>query len=206
MTETTIDAQRKRRGPGRGDTRQELLEVAAQLFETHGYRGTSIRDIARATDTSISNIYHHFGNKEGLWREIRESSVRKLPGLLRAAVRDETDPKRRLRKLLLAHLGAADEYRRESRIFFVNGQGADPGRNKANRDLQREILDIYLGELELLQRHGLVRSAHLKILAFNILGALNWMLRWFRPQGELSAAQVHEEIVNFALRGVGIED
>ncbi|MCP4304365.1 MAG: helix-turn-helix transcriptional regulator [bacterium] len=71
------------------DTKDDLLERAAQLFEENGYKGTSIRDIARATDTSISNIYHYFGNKEGLWKEIQDASVKQLPETLRAALRRE---------------------------------------------------------------------------------------------------------------------
>lgn len=200
---TDIPANR-RKSAARGSTRAELLEVAASLFEARGYKGTSIRDIARATDTSISNIYHHFGNKEGLWSEIHDTSVHKLPGQLRAALGAETDPVRRFESLLRAHLAEADAYRREARIFFINADQLDPARNRANLAVQREVLDIYLAELATLRRAGLVRSRHLKVVAFNVLGVVNWMLRWFRQDGSLTVARVHEEIIDFVLYGVGV--
>jgi len=187
------------------DTKEELLERAAQLFEENGYKGTSIRDIARATDTSISNIYHYFGNKEGLWKEIQNTSVKQLPDTLRAALHKEDKPLDRFKHLLRAHLEAGDEYRRESRIFFLNSDQLDPGRNKANRELQREILDIYLHELTGLKKAGHVRSRNLKVTAFNIFGVINWSLRWYRPDGPLSPQKVNDEIVEFILRGVGID-
>jgi AcrR family transcriptional regulator len=194
---------RKHPGP-RGGTRADLLEVAASLFETQGYKGTSIRDIARATDTSISNIYHHFGNKEGLWRAIHKSSVHNLPAQLRAAMAGETDPVRRFEKLLRAHLAEAEAYRREARIFFINADQLESRRNKANTAVQRAVLDIYVGELAGLRKRGHIRSSHLKVVAFNVLGVVNWMLRWFRQDGPLPAADVHEEIIDFVMHGVGI--
>ncbi|MCC7414417.1 MAG: TetR/AcrR family transcriptional regulator [Gammaproteobacteria bacterium] len=202
----TQTAPGRRKVMARGHARQELLQVAAGLFETHGYRGTSIRDIARATNTSISNIYHHFGNKEGLWQEIQNASVRKLPATLRAAVARQTDPVARFKSLLRAHLEAEEEFRRESRIFFVNGEQLDPGMNKATRTIQLEVMNIYLDELTLLHKHKLIKTRHLKILAFNIFGALNWVLRWHRPEGKLPPAQVYAEVIAFVLRGVGIPD
>ena len=37
--------------------------------------------------------------------------------------------------------------------------------------------------------------------AFNLLGVINWHLRWYRPDGPLSEEAVHQEIVDFIMRG-----
>lgn len=184
-------------------TKQDLLEAASHLFEQKGYKGTSIRDIAKATDTSISNIYHHFGNKEGLWKTIHETSVMDLPDKLRNALASETDPLLRFKSLLKAHLEVANEYRRESRIFFLHYDPIDPARNKINIELQNSILDIYVDELTKLKRQGVIKTHHTKIMALNILGVLNWVLRWYRLDGKLKPKKVHEEIINFILGGMG---
>jgi AcrR family transcriptional regulator len=47
-----------------------ILEAALQLFSTHGYRGTSIREIAEAAGLSTGNVYHHFPDKEALFRTL----------------------------------------------------------------------------------------------------------------------------------------
>jgi TetR/AcrR family transcriptional regulator, cholesterol catabolism regulator len=185
-------------------TKQDLLEAASHLFEQKGYKGTSIRDIAKATDTSISNIYHHFGSKEGVWKTIHETSVMDLPGKLRNAMAAETDPLLRFKSLLKAHLEVASEYRRESRIFFLDHYPVDPNRNKVNVELQNSILGIYVDELTNLKRHGVIKTRHIKIMALNILGVLNWVLRWYRVDGKLKPKKVHEEIINFIVGGIGV--
>jgi AcrR family transcriptional regulator len=199
-------AVRRRKPAARGATRRQLLEAAGRLFETKGYRGTSIRDIASSMNTSISNIYHYFGSKEGLWHELQKHSVRQLPLRLQEAVASESDPARQLRRLLETHLALADEFQRESRIFFLNGDQLDPSRNTRQREIQRAVLDVYLDVLGRLAKQGQLKSRRIKILAFNTLGVLNWMLRWYRPEGELSAAEVHREIIGFVQRGVGLPD
>ena len=35
-----------------------------------------------------------------------------------------------------------------------------------------------------------------------MLGALNWTVTWFRPEGEQSAAAVAETIVDYLIRGL----
>ena len=189
-----------------GQTRLQLLEAAARLFEERGYKGSSIRDIAGATGTSISNIYHHFGNKEGLWTEIQNSSVTDLPRKLRESLQHDAEPLERFKRMLRTHLQLADEFRRESRIFFFNNDRLDSARNDAIRKLQREILDIYVEQVAALRKLGFVRSRHATVTVFNILGVMNWFLRWYRPDRKLSARKVQDEIIAFILRGMGVPE
>lgn len=48
------------------NTKQEIMICARSLFETHGYNGVSMRDIARELDISVGNLTYHFKKKENL--------------------------------------------------------------------------------------------------------------------------------------------
>ncbi len=50
-----------------GRTREEILHAAHRLFITHGYNGTSMRQIAREAGVALGGIYNHFPNKEELF-------------------------------------------------------------------------------------------------------------------------------------------
>ncbi|MBC9822875.1 TetR/AcrR family transcriptional regulator [Terrabacter sp. MAHUQ-38] len=45
---------------------KEILDAATTVFATNGYRGGSLRDIARQLDLSLTSIVHHFGTKFAL--------------------------------------------------------------------------------------------------------------------------------------------
>ena len=51
-------------------SRQHILDAALHLFAHHGYRATSVREIAEAAGVSIGNVYHHFGDKESIFRTL----------------------------------------------------------------------------------------------------------------------------------------
>jgi len=184
--------------PGR---REELLRVAAELFSVKGFYGTSIRDIAKSLGVSVSVIYHHFQNKEGLWSEIIDYSVRVLPRRLESALKDGDSATGRFRHLLRAHLESSEFYRKESKMFLVDLNRLSSNGDAVAQDIQRRILDIYVRVIEELRGEGLVKSAHAKIVAFNVLGVINWYLRWYRPDGPIPVDRIYEEIISFVFYG-----
>ena len=192
----------------RPDGREDLLRVAVDLFAAHGFAGTSIRDIARAADCSISNVYHHFQSKERLWLAVLKGSIDDLPASLRAVLEAPGDhtaeaPLDRFDRLVRAHVATSHRFPRESRILFIDEGHLSPENDAANRQLQYAILKIYIAELEALARLGVVRNEGLKIKALNVLGVVNWHLRWMR--GDTSDGQRAAEadaIAAFVLRGI----
>jgi AcrR family transcriptional regulator len=192
-----------RRGDAEDTTvvRESLLSTAVGMFSEKGYSGTSIRDIAKAHGVSLSNIYYHFGNKDGLWREILERSVRTLPARLRAAADLADTPRGQLEALVREHLATAVEYRRE--LLMLLAQRAQLAEDVGNEtaEIQRDVLDIYSDVLGRLGAEGSLNSEHVRVTAFNMLGVINWHLRWYRPDGPLPVETVHQEIVDFILRG-----
>lgn len=53
-------------------TRRAALDAAQRLFAEKGFAGTSMREIASASGVSQPLIHYHFGNKEGLYRALKE--------------------------------------------------------------------------------------------------------------------------------------
>ena len=53
-------------------SRRQVLDAALQLFSRHGYRATSVRDIAEEAGVSTGNVYHHFPDKESIFKTLLE--------------------------------------------------------------------------------------------------------------------------------------
>lgn len=52
------------------DKRQQILDVAKELFATKGYSATGIREIAEKSGLSLGNFYNYFKNKEDLFKSL----------------------------------------------------------------------------------------------------------------------------------------
>ena len=179
-----------------------IIRVAIDLFSAKGFKGTSIRDIAHAMGMSISNIYHYFGSKEGLWLAILERSAEGIVDELRQVSELEMEPLARFKLLLETHISRSKYHKKEAKIFFIDEEHLTAEGNKINQKIQREILDIYIKELRNLEAMGYVNCKSLTVLAFNILGIINWQLRWYRPKGDLSLEDIAQEIISFVMHGV----
>ena len=66
--------------------REQLLDVALTVFARHGYRKTSMDDIAQAAGVSRQGLYLHFETKEDLFRAAVHHSIRKAQVAVAAAL------------------------------------------------------------------------------------------------------------------------
>jgi AcrR family transcriptional regulator len=67
---------------GTRDSRQDLLEAAAELFIEHGYTATSTRAVADRAGLRQASLYHYFSGKEDILAVLLEGTVR--PSLVKA--------------------------------------------------------------------------------------------------------------------------
>ncbi len=51
-------------------TRQRVLEAARELFDTHGYQGTTVRAIARRAEVSVGSVFTTFASKGDILSEV----------------------------------------------------------------------------------------------------------------------------------------
>jgi AcrR family transcriptional regulator len=183
-------------------TKNKLIEVAIELFATNGFRGTSTRDIARAMGMTISNIYYYFSNKYGLLLAALEYLSIDLMGQLQRVTEMNLDPLDRFKLLVTTHLDNIARDKNKSRLFFLDEEALSPAGNEINKQLQLSILNIYRHELQNLRAAGYVKYKNITVLAFNVIGVVQWHLRWYRPEGKLSIKEVKKEALSFILNGL----
>lgn len=67
-------------------TRRKILAAAARAFAGKGYYGTTTRELSQITGYEQSSLYHHFGDKEALYRSALIHSHRNILRILNRAV------------------------------------------------------------------------------------------------------------------------
>lgn len=84
-------------GPAReGSVREAILESAHRLFVEQGFAATSTQELARAAGVTTGALYHHFGSKEGLYREVVGAIAEKVAVRAAIAMNEGQTPKERL--------------------------------------------------------------------------------------------------------------
>src|SRR5690348_16269508 len=76
----------------RTDTRQRMLDTAADLFHTQGYHATGLTELTTAGGAPMGSLYFHFpGGKEQLAAEAVRLSGERTGALLEAVLKDAPD-------------------------------------------------------------------------------------------------------------------
>jgi len=80
-------------------TRELLLQKAGQLFNTKGYKATSISEITDATGLTKGAIYKHFGSKKKLEEEALVYLSNTMFGYMRQRIKEQQTAGDKLRSL-----------------------------------------------------------------------------------------------------------
>ncbi len=57
---------------------EQVLDAALELFSSHGFGATSMRQIADRSGLSMGNLYHHFPSKESMFEQLIERYFERL--------------------------------------------------------------------------------------------------------------------------------
>lgn len=96
----------------------DLLHRCWEVFNRHGYYGTSVSMLAGATGLGKSGLMHHHLSKESLMRAVVEYAQAQLRSYVLAVAQEDLPPEQRLEKLLRRQNRLAKYERRG--CFFAN--------------------------------------------------------------------------------------
>ena len=189
------------RGRRRDRQRDAILRAAARLFRERGFADTGMRDIAAAADLSAANLYHYFDGKNDLLFYCQDRALDRMLAAVDAARRESRSATERLRVVFTAHLQTLlDEIEGATAHLQIDSlppklrDAIVKKRDSYERALRRLIADgIKSGELVDMDPAVVARA---------MLGAMNWTVTWFRPDGPETAAAVGEVISRFLVRGI----
>jgi AcrR family transcriptional regulator len=103
-------------------SRTQILDAALKLFSHRGYGATSVRDIAEAAGLSKGNVYHHFPDKESIFRALLDQyfQAMSLPDFpFNQALANGTFPDN-LEEMGLAAREMVRQYREHVALIYVD--------------------------------------------------------------------------------------
>ncbi|HEV7505299.1 MAG TPA: TetR/AcrR family transcriptional regulator [Thermoanaerobaculia bacterium] len=183
------------------EKKREILHAASRVFRRRGLQSTGMRDIATELNMAVGNLYYYFKDKEALLAFVQEDT---LEALLELATRVRSQKLRangRLFMLIEEHVVLLNEEIPGSLAHLEVEALSEPWRRRVQdrRDAYerafREIIEEGMAT-------GIFRQTDPKVSAMAILGAVNWTVKWFRPDGGKTARQIGRECAELLVRGV----
>jgi AcrR family transcriptional regulator len=182
--------------------RQEILEAAAQLFSLHGYDGTTADAIAELVHLTKSALYTYVGSKEEIAVLLLEQVIEQLLHHARDIESQPIAAADKLHGLIVRHVEVVGHHPASSLLFLHSEHilsAAQYPRLYALRDQYEALIRQWIAEG---QEVGVFDVTDVRIAGWLLLGSLNWVIRWFSPQGTLSAESIGHEYARILLRGL----
>lgn len=183
------------------DRRIDILKSAAAAFRRRGYHGASVDEIASALEMTKGNLYYYFRNKEEILYACHEYSLDVLLALLDDVRAEASTPDQKLRRLILAfvHL-LLDEL--QATALTIDLQALSPpllGKIIVRRDaFDRGLREIIQQGMDA----GTFAPGNPKMVGFAVLGAVNWITKWYDPAGPMTSEAIGQAFADYLVGGL----
>ena len=115
----------------------KIVRTAEILFAEHGYSGTSLNAIAKQSGVSKANIFHHFENKEALYRAVLGQASKEMSDVIDEIRNPNSPTEEQIRQYSLQHLMNLFKNRNVTRLILREMQDDD---GQQNVDMARDVL------------------------------------------------------------------
>lgn len=168
--------------------------MAAEIFNARGFKGTSLSAVAEALGTDRASLYYYIANKRELFdevvREVSEANVATAQSVLSSAA----PPLEKLRTLVIelmrsygAHYPLLYVYIREDLARVETDRTTW---SQFMRGVNRQYEDAIIAIVQEGIDDGSIRPmASARVLAFGVMGMINWTNRWFVPDRSPDTAE-----------------
>ena len=158
---------------GKPERRQQILNVARDVFAKRGYHTAKIEDIVAAAGVARGTFYLYFEDKRAIFEEIVDRTIARLGmSIVRVdvdanrSVADQVrDQIRRIMRILL-------EDRATTKILLSDALGVDPAFDRKLLSFYDEMSVQLESSLKDGQALGIVREGDVRLMSWLTMGAL----------------------------------
>jgi len=190
-----------RRAAGGRPVEEEIVRAAAVCFSGVGYHATRLETIAAKVGVSKVTLYRYVSSKEELLWRVFERTIDSFQGGLRAILDQKLPADETLRQVIRHQVRLLTSHQPFLTVFFSEEGGLPANLARRVSQIKRQ----YDRAIERVVRQG-IRQRILPdtdpiLLVFAILGACNWLYKWYRPDGRLTPDQIAEVFVALLEQG-----
>jgi AcrR family transcriptional regulator len=183
--------------PSRWD---DVVASAAKVFRKRGFARASLEEIAEELGMWKGSLYNYISSKEDLLTAVVRVPAERLLAAVRELAESDAAPAERLRGIVAYHVDVLVDIYDFAAVYLyeVAGRELGPEWRALDREytsLVEEVIAEGIASGEFSPR----RDPHL--MTMTLLGALNWLTRWWNPEGELNPETVAREVSEIVLGG-----
>lgn len=178
-----------------------ILAESARAFGRRGYYGTTLDEIADALGVTKAALYYHVKSKEELLFLCHQRSLDIGTEGFRQAQAQSVRPDEQLR-IIIEHYIRGMTSELTGNAILLEEEALAPRHFRriiARRDeYERRLRRVIQQGVEA----GVFVACDAKLVAFAILGAVNWIPKWYKASGPRPGKEIAEAFASYLVRGL----
>ena len=183
------------------ERRDEILKSLAAIVREKGPSSLKMEDIAARLGLVKGNLYYYFKNKQDIFYHCHVKCMHESLAALETAERANGSTAERLRSLLTRHIrGMIDSP--YGGVLLTDLDNLTPVQRRRYVKMRDQFEQ---GVRRLIQRgvaKGEFTPCDPRLAGFLILGAVNWIPKWYHPQGPASSTQIARQFAEQFMRSL----
>lgn len=181
--------------------REAVLRTAARLFLERGSARVSMNDVAEQLNVTKPALYTYFASKDEILAEcLRQGDAIVREGLQRVEAQGGSAVDR-LRSFIreYARLGTTDY---GACIIRLDDRALPDRERDETRRAKRAIDARVRAIIEAGVADGSIARCDVRLATFAVIGALNWIGQWYRPEGANTPDEIGEAFAEYLVDGL----
>lgn len=180
--------------------KEEIIQSATSIIEQKGFHNTTMEDIAAKLLMTKGSLYYYFKNKQDLLFQsqvlLLEQSIQNIESI----IQEDTNAEEALQKAIKTHI----EYLIEEQATFA--MGVSPEQFFSGEELRTiiKLRNAYAQHVDQLLLKVMPENSEsitdVKLVRNILLGAMNWMIEWYSPDGSLSPAELANKMTAYLMK------
>ncbi|MCF8566043.1 TetR/AcrR family transcriptional regulator [Alicyclobacillus tolerans] len=186
-----------------GANRQADIALAAvKLFEQKGYHATSVQDIADEVGLQKGSLYHYIHSKEDLLLQIAHQAISEFNDKLERILASDIPAREKLTLGIQNHITVSISNLQTTTVLLREAFSLGEHQHQVIQDQTDRYLDLWTQILIEGQKNGEFTVPQPKLAALALLGACNWVYRWYKSSGKLTAEEISSVFSDLFLKGL----
>lgn len=180
--------------------KEDILKSAIQVIAEKGYHATTMEDIAAKLLMTKGSVYYYFKDKQDLLYQSYKMLLEQSNETIEEIQQKNISVNQKLENAMIAHI----EFLITERSGFESGMKPEHFFEGEQLDIILELRSKYANSFDQIIEEGIeskvFSEVDVKVVRNIILGAMNWVIQWFSPEGKKGKEDIAQLISNYLMR------
>jgi AcrR family transcriptional regulator len=181
---------------------QQILLASARLMRQKGFQGMTLQDVANELDFTKAALYYYVEDKQDVLFRIFLQALDMAVEMTESILHSQLSPSEKIRAFIDRQVHMIADYPELFTVYFNEKQHLSEEHALAATQRERQIVDAVATIYQEGSANGSFCDLDPMVATFAIMGTVNWVYRWYRPDGPRSLAEISQILQQATLRGL----